>query len=88
MAQQYNHVFIIDSFFFFIKFPDLFTCREVRDGTMLKLVDSDTLTTSTVRRSRSAHSSLSNDSHYYSEPEFDADPLSTSELPDKIGVCV
>ena len=55
---------------------------------MLKLVDSDALTPSTVRRSRSAHSSLSNDSHYYSEPEFDADPLSTSELPDKIGVCV
>lgn len=47
---------------------------------MLKLVDSDALTPSTVRRSRSAHASISNDAHYYSEPEFDIDTASTSEL--------
>ena len=54
----------------------LLVSREVRDGTMLKLVDSDALTPSSVRRSHSAHSSLTNDSHYFSEPEFDLESSS------------
>lgn len=39
---------------------------------MLKLVDSEVPTPSIVRKSRSAHSALSSDASYYSEPEFDA----------------
>lgn len=53
-------------------------CSDVRDGTMLKLVDSEALTPATMRKSRSAHSALSSDSNYYSEPELDIDTASTS----------
>ncbi|XP_067944042.1 coiled-coil domain-containing protein AGAP005037-like isoform X2 [Watersipora subatra] len=58
------------------KFFLLIHLQEVRDGTMLKLVDSDALTPSTVRRSHSAHSSLTTDAHYFSEPEFDMESSS------------
>lgn len=40
---------------------------------MLKLVDSDALTPKTMRKSQSAHSALTSDSHYFSEPEIDID---------------